>query len=112
MKYNLADIGVVAYRLNEGSGLLEARWYHSDLDSGQPGTGIATPCKASGFEGSFDITYSLAGGEAVGTFKLRITRISETFFLEWLDRDTLVYVGLGILEDGTLSAGWRKVRTD
>lgn len=111
MKTNLANIGVVTYCLHEESGQLHARWYHSDLDSGKLGTGLATPSKANGFEGYFNITYYL-DGETIGMFNLSITRIVDTYHLEWLNGESIVYVGIGILEAGTLCAGWRTVQTN
>lgn len=112
LKKTIPEIGVVTYRLDETSGHLHARWYHSDLDSGQIGTGTAIPCEAIGFEGSFAITYNLSTGVPVGTFKLTITRVSDTFSLEWLDGEILTYVGIGILDRGNLLAGWRRVIAD
>lgn len=72
MEANPADIGIVTYWLQEESGQLLAKWYHSDLDLWKLGTGVATPCNARGFEGSFDITYYSHGGIVIGTFKLSI----------------------------------------
>ena len=103
----MTNIGIVSYTLLNGK--LEAKWSHSSLQV--LSAGEAKGDTTRGFQGKFSITYYKPNStEPISDpLDLEITKENDVYSLTWKKEGRLIYVGIGFLVDGVLTAGWRSV---
>ena len=100
------NIGFVLYKKGIEPGTLNAKWNHSTLGSGR---GIASGGSAEDFVGNYRIRYFNENGEVVADRDLEILKNGDNFSITWSKDNKVTAIGIGILVEDGLAAGWKNV---
>ncbi|WP_262691857.1 hypothetical protein [Kordiimonas aestuarii] len=101
-----SDFGVCIYTPGMTPGTLEASWFEAGMDTACKG--LATGGPASGFDGSYNVTYFGADGAPLATFDLTIKHHGEIFALTWQSEGRTACTGVGLpTADGGIALAYR-----
>ena len=102
----MTNIGFVLYKRNDESGVMNAKWCHSDYGNG---TGIATGGPTEGFEGHYQIRYFDDMGNVQADRELEIKKDGDYYKVSWLNNGKITAVGIGMENSEGLSVGYRDI---
>lgn len=106
------DIGCVIY--TETKSGIKAEWIFSENKNINKGFGIGTRITKlntlNRFEGTFEIEYTDINGVKSPKLELVISFQAGYYYLTWINNNTTTDIGIGLLNDGKLSVGYRQWR--
>jgi hypothetical protein len=100
------NIGCVVYKKDFATGKMNADWRLATNGKIVTGTGKATGIAGNEYSGKYNITYYNSKGIDAGSYELTITDLDNCYSLEWHQDGILKYVGIGMISDNFLIAGW------
>ena len=104
---SILNIGCVVYtKTTQG---IDAEWRYRQNDQIEKGTGVGIDVSNNvneRFEGQYDITYVGEQGQKSPTLRLDISQKEGVFYLRWLLDNRTTDIGVGMLVDGKLIAGY------
>ncbi len=107
----MENIGCVVY--TETSSGIKAEWVLSNNGKIDSGTGIGIRLNPTNetkeFVGEYMVTYSDINGLESAKLKLNISFESGCYKLIWMHNGEITDIGIGIINNNKLSAGWFKI---
>ena len=103
----MKDIGLVKFILNDEKTSITSEWVYTINDNTYTGTGIVEGEITNDYCGKFKVTYFNADGKIIHEYELVITKNEDYYNLEWWQKGKVVYIGIGMLNNNILYAGWR-----
>lgn len=109
LKLKSMNVGSVIYKKDLETGQLTANWNLQAGDNLVGGTGHATGTPGPDYAGTYAITYYTTETKKMDTYDLVIEKSGDYFSLKWFQKDDLKCVGVGLLQDDCLIAGWQTI---
>jgi len=101
------DIGVVKFVLDEERKSITSKWAYKINENTYTGTGVVEGEIKNDYCGKFNVTYFNDDGKITHEYGLEISQEQNHYNLEWVQKGKIVYIGIGMLIDKILYAGWR-----
>lgn len=103
------DIGVVKFTHDKKNNLISSVWAYKINDNTYTGTGKVEGEINSDYCGKFNVTYFNDDGKVTHEYGLEISQEGNHYNLEWIQKEKIVYTGIGMLVNNILYAGWRLI---